>query len=817
MGLNRKILSLSSFFVLLLSAFVTYQASASSDTKYFSTGEKTALQTENGTIELENAEEAGKLVISTANDQVEHTYEYAMIEAVKVFVIDGEEYASIVVRHNGSANAIVVTTYLINESITEIHSTGEWTDASYDFTEAGFIVNQLLEEGALNDLTYTVTYEIKDQEVQRNEEKSAMNQDQSRSFSTQSTTPVKIVGDNPSVSELNRILTEEAIKQNIPPEIVKAIVYQEASMDHFWPNGQIPAGYQDIYARNCTPEKAAANPNILAWDGTNVKMGYDCIGIGIMQVSDWRGISNEQERMAYVDRLKKDIRFNIAEGLKILETKWGNQYRTLYLDGQPQIPKVNDQDRRMIDNWYFAILAYNGVLMRNDPNLYGDLAYQERIMNHIESFSQERISPFPKNQLSTSLISGSSFMRFNKYHFTTAAPLKESKSHLNAGDRAYINDSVNFRSIGDINQVIRTLAPNEKVTVTNKPLGYLSYSKGQHYYFLPVVTDSGQEGYVATQYLTPLSVSLEGTTRYETAASISAYGWQNTPTDTVVIGRGDLPIDSLTGSVLAAAKNAPLLLNRTDVLHQSVIDELNRVKPKNVYILGGESAISSAVASQIDAMRFNGTDVKVFRVAGDTRYSTAVDVANQYAGTTVGEVFLTTGDESSPDALPIAAYAGSKRMPILITSTSELRPEVVNFLKDKRVSKVTIIGGPTAISTAVENELKKYVSTVDRVSGADRYETSVAIAKKYYPQSVNRNDVFVARGDVIVDALAGSALAGRYGTPLVLTRSDSAPQTITNWLNTYNKSATKPVLHFLGSTDVINSSTRDTLEQSALR
>ncbi len=59
-----------------------------------------------------------------------------------------------------------------------------------------------------------------------------------------------------------------------------------------------------------------------------------------------------------------------------------------------------------------------------------------------------------------------------------------------------------------------------------------------------------------------------------------------------------------------------------------------------------------------------------------------------------------------------------------------------------------------------------------RLGGADRYSTSVRISQENFEHS---DTVLIARGDDFSDGLAASGLAGLYGAPLLLTKSDTLP------------------------------------------
>ncbi|MBN8235121.1 cell wall-binding repeat-containing protein [Halobacillus kuroshimensis] len=570
---------------------------------------------------------------------------------------------------------------------------------------------------------------------------------------------------NPSYAEINRILTEEAENFDIPPEIVKAIAYQESGWQQYWDPGRTPVTH---YQNSCTPSKTRG----IAWDGTNLKLGYDCIGIGIMQVSDYRFIENEQERKEEVYKLSTDIRYNIREGLKILESKWNYANYDL-------IPTVNDGDRDVIENWYFAILAYNGISERNNPITNGYIAYQEKIYDRMRNYGLFNVTPFPTHKLNPYQ---DGIMRFKESNVETTGPLHTTKHDFGTGEKVYVTaGSLNVRKAPN-STVVTSLKRGEQVTVTGAPIGYNSNT--QHWAWYPVKTTSGKTGYVASSYLSatqePDSYRLSGINRYETSTALSNYGWHWNEPNVAVIGRGDLPIDSLTGSVLAAYHNSPLLLTQTDQLPATVEKELERMDPAKIYLLGSEGAVSASVESQLK-QKYGSSNVE--RLSGANRFETAYEVADEVADkVNVDEIFITTSDETSTDALSIAPYAGDENTPILLTLPYKLEDNVINFIRENGVEKATIVGGTGAVHQTVENQLKGIVDTVERVSGPDRYSTSVQIAEKYFNDH-RLEEVFFAQGEEVVDALAGSPLAASYEAPILLTRKDNVPSTVKNYLN----------------------------------
>ena len=77
----------------------------------------------------------------------------------------------------------------------------------------------------------------------------------------------------------------------------------------------------------------------------------------------------------------------------------------------------------------------------------------------------------------------------------------------------------------------------------------------------------------------------------------------------------------------------------------------------------------------------------------------------------------------------------------------------------------SIIGGTGAVPETVADQLKQYGS-VERVSGSDRFATSIAVAERFFPGS--NDTVVIANGMNFPDGLSGGPVATAYGGPLIL-------------------------------------------------
>jgi putative cell wall-binding protein len=242
-------------------------------------------------------------------------------------------------------------------------------------------------------------------------------------------------------------------------------------------------------------------------------------------------------------------------------------------------------------------------------------------------------------------------------------------------------------------------------------------------------------------------------------------------------------------------------------LTPAVEEELKRLSPRYVYILGSTQAISSNIEKQLADIV--GGSNRVERLKGDLRYDTAKSVADVVASRhSVNEIFVTTGDENSSDSLAIAPVAGEGDKPILLTNSRNLSQAVRDYIREQGISKVTIIGGNVAVSQNVENQLNGIVNTVERIEGDDRFDTNIAIIEEYYTRS-QLEDVFIAQGMDTADALTASPFAAKQGSPLLLTMSDRVPSAVNSFLS--NRVSTSPDLYFLGGDQAISNGVRNSL------
>lgn len=290
---------------------------------------------------------------------------------------------------------------------------------------------------------------------------------------------------------------------------------------------------------------------------------------------------------------------------------------------------------------------------------------------------------------------------------------------------------------------------------------------------------------------------LAGTTRFETAVEISKEAF--TKADTAIIAYGLDYADALAGVPLAKAYNSPILLTYKDTLPSETVSEVKRLGAKKVIILGGEGAVGKGV---VDTLKQNGfTDKTIKRIAGQTRFETAARIADELETVTdkkPGEAFVVSYT-SCADALSASTAAAIKGAPILYAAKDgELNAQTKACLA--KAEKAYIIGGEGVISNStlalVKNAAAK--KQAERVSGADRYKTCVAVNQKF-KDILTGNQICVAKGLDFPDALAGGVLAAAKGIPMFL-----ADNTLENEQINYIKSKKADSMYVLGGIGAVS-------------
>lgn len=187
------------------------------------------------------------------------------------------------------------------------------------------------------------------------------------------------------------------------------------------------------------------------------------------------------------------------------------------------------------------------------------------------------------------------------------------------------------------------------------------------------------------------------------------------------------------------------------------------------------------------------------RIYGSTRYETSYKVFQQGWAASNTAVLVTGLDY--PDALCAAPLAGKFDAPILLVKNTSLsnQSELRDLLISKGVKNVYIIGGTGVIPNSFSGELSSIGISSKRLGGSNRYDTSLKIAQEL---GSTTGEVAIAYGLGFVDGLSISSIAAFKGFPILLTQTNSIPESIKSYLNSTNITRS----YIVGSEGVVSQS-----------
>lgn len=283
---------------------------------------------------------------------------------------------------------------------------------------------------------------------------------------------------------------------------------------------------------------------------------------------------------------------------------------------------------------------------------------------------------------------------------------------------------------------------------------------------------SGNSGSPSTDNKEKHSVStrvIVGHDRVRTSVELSRANYSTA--DSVILVNGYNYPDALVSSALSSQLKAPILLTNGKAIGRDVMDEITRLGAKNVIIVGGSGSMSNELEKSIDS-KYNTE-----RIAGSNRYETANKVFDKLSSSgNMGSTGIITSGENYPDALSAGTIAAANSNPILLVRKDSMSGSTRSRIDSSTLKNLVVVGGQSSVSSKIEESIAKKSI---RLSGRDRYETSMKIAEYQYKRP---SVVLVASGENYADALSAGGVLGKLKSPLVLTRKTKTPSYVKDYL-----------------------------------
>lgn len=194
--------------------------------------------------------------------------------------------------------------------------------------------------------------------------------------------------------------------------------------------------------------------------------------------------------------------------------------------------------------------------------------------------------------------------------------------------------------------------------------------------------------------------------------------------------------DALSSGTIAAKEKAPIILsNNTEEIHNKV----KNIGVKDIVIVGGNTTVTQS-EEELIKNKFDN----VSRISGSNRYETSRKLLNKYNIKNVGVV----GGNAYADALTANSYLYKNKNGVLLMN--------IVFDFPNELTPTVTIGGKGSIEETYGNK---------RISGKNRYETAVELAKEFG----DFETLIITDGNNFADALSAAPLAGKEKAPILLT------------------------------------------------
>ncbi|WP_371177356.1 cell wall-binding repeat-containing protein [Buchananella felis] len=284
--------------------------------------------------------------------------------------------------------------------------------------------------------------------------------------------------------------------------------------------------------------------------------------------------------------------------------------------------------------------------------------------------------------------------------------------------------------------------------------------------------------------------------------SVEAMRQSTAVTKTMVLVDGRNFADAVAAGPLAAAHGAALVLTTAPQLEPAIVEAARQKGVETVLIVGAENSVPASKAAAL-----TGAGFTVKRIAGQSRYETAVQIAGEVAqkNGAPARIYVASGLHYA-DALAAGAVAGRTGGVVLLSAGSSLPAQVRVMLKRAPGVEVVAVGGQAeaALRTAGLAAQGKTRTVV----GKDRYETAAMLARSFVADA---KLVVLASGESFPDALSGAALAANHDGVLLLTRAGALPPATVAELDAREKVAQ---LRVMGGAKSVS---QKVLEAAALR
>ena len=204
---------------------------------------------------------------------------------------------------------------------------------------------------------------------------------------------------------------------------------------------------------------------------------------------------------------------------------------------------------------------------------------------------------------------------------------------------------------------------------------------------------------------------------------VSRKMYPNGTKNIVLISYTDI-VDGYLSVPFASKLDAPILMVKPDGITNEVLNEIERLKASNIYVIGGTNVVSN----KIDTVIKNRFNIDVKRIDGGHRYMTAINIAKEMDD--FSSIVIAPNTNDAIDAAMVASVAGKHGMPIFYSDVKVVNKDLKEYIKsNKDINNIYLSGG--TFTKSFVDEINTLGRNVEILNGNDRYETNVLGISKF--------------------------------------------------------------------------------------
>lgn len=168
--------------------------------------------------------------------------------------------------------------------------------------------------------------------------------------------------------------------------------------------------------------------------------------------------------------------------------------------------------------------------------------------------------------------------------------------------------------------------------------------------------------------------------------------------------------DSLSVSSISAIKEYPIIMTGKDKLPTSLKNQIEKIQPSKVYIIGSESLISDKVVSEIKNLNKNLNESDMLRIYGKNRYQTNLLINKAFNLKSSNDIIA--NGENFADALSGSVLASKLNAPIILTDGKNFENQK-SYINSTNYINHYILGLNGSVDKSIENMLNNHNDNKD--------------------------------------------------------------------------------------------------------